>query len=127
MSVECRASRGVTTTRSTHLLNTHFSSFFAVDPSPGSLILFPGYVPHCVFPTSSDARVSVAANITRLGGGSNGGDTGGGGSHGTTTTTTTKTKITTFSVSGWCNVNTKGDYNMLHTHGDALFAAVLYV
>ena len=83
---------------------SHNYSFFAVDPRPGSLIFFPGYVPHCVFPTSRDARISVAANITRKGG-----------------------EGTMFGVSGWCNVNKKGDFNMLHTHGDALFAAVLYV
>ena len=82
----------------------HDYSFYAIRPSPGKLVLFPGYVPHCVHPASSDVRISVAANISKVEGDER-----------------------VVRVSGWCNVNGRGDFNLLHTHGDAVFACVLYL
>ncbi len=38
-----------------------------IDPIPGTIIMFPSYLPHCVGPNTSDVeRISLAFNTTRI-------------------------------------------------------------
>ncbi len=82
----------------------HSYNFCAVTPRKGTMVVFPGYVPHCVVASEilEEPRVSIACNIKEGVDGD-------------------------YSVTGWCNVYTSSShYNVLHDHGDATWACVLY-
>ncbi|GMH51385.1 hypothetical protein TL16_g01001 [Triparma laevis f. inornata] len=83
---------------------THDYTFTPIKPSPGTITTFPGYVPHCVMPTSRERRVTLAFNIKQVGSDEN-----------------------KMSVTGWFNENGLNDYNRLHNHGDCEYAMVFNV
>ena len=90
--------------------------YVAIPPVKGSLVVFPGYVPHCVVrcPTAvgDEARISIASNAIPF---NYHGHQRQGGEH------------QQFDVTGWGNVNRGGDYNRLHDHGLATWSSVFYV
>ena len=93
---------------------SHEYGFTSITPKVGRVVVFPGYVPHCVCPRSPSPfpsllpcppRVSIACNVSKPAA------TGGG-----------------REVTGWANVSRDlAAFNTLHDHGDEDFAFVIYL
>lgn len=82
-------------------------TFLPILPTPNSLIAFPGYVPHCVAPRTSDCkseRISIAINVKQ-----------------------NQDDDSEFSLTGWANVNVGDNHNALHDHDEMICALVLYL
>jgi hypothetical protein len=79
----------------------HDYNYVPIKPSRGRLVIFPGYVPHCVLPpatsSSSKTRIAIACNLDDS------------------------------TVVGWCGVNRNDNYNALHDHGSSKLSCVFYV